>query len=164
MERNVTYSTTSEEETILVGRTLGSLLEAGDVVGLEGTLGSGKTQFAKGVGLGLGVGEDTVITSPSFTLVNEYEGRIRFSHMDLYRLEHVDDILLAGLDDYLYGDGVALVEWADRCPQAFPEWAVTVTLAITGETERRIVLSGAHARAQTILEILACTDGRDGRP
>ena len=85
MKRNVTYSTTSEEETVLIGRALGSLLEAGDVIGLEGALGSGKTRFAKGVGLGLGVGEGTVITSPSFALVNEYEGRVRFFRMRAIR-------------------------------------------------------------------------------
>lgn len=163
MKRNVTYSTTSEEETILLGRTLGSLLEGGDVVGLEGPLGSGKTRFAKGVGLGLGVGESTVITSPSFALVNEYEGRVRFFHLDLYRLEHVEDILLAGLDEYLYGEGVALIEWVDRFPQALPEWALTVTLTITGETRRRIAFSGVHARPQAVLEALACICGQDER-
>ena len=164
MKRNVTYSTTSEEETILLGRALGALLEAGDVIGVEGVLGSGKTRFAKGVGLGLGVDQGTVITSPSFALVNEYDGRVRFFHMDLYRLQHVDDILLAGLDEYLYGDGVALVEWADRCPQALPEWTVAVTLTITGETERHIAFSGAHARSQSVLESLTCTRRRESRP
>jgi len=163
MKRNVTYSTTSEEETILLGRALGSLLKAGDVVGLEGALGSGKTRFAKGVGTGLGVAEGTVITSPSFALVNDYEGRVRFFHLDLYRLEHVDDILLAGLDEYLYGDGVSVVEWADRCPQALPEWALSVTLTITGETQRRIDFSGVHARAQAVLETLASTFRRTNR-
>lgn len=150
-KKNITYSTTSDEETISLGRTLGGLLSAGDVVAAVGPLGSGKTWFAKGVGLGLGVPPTTVITSPSFALVNEYEGRLSFFHMDLYRLLGLDEILVAGLDEYFLGEGVALVEWADRCPEAIPDWAVTVLFTIEGKDERRIDFSGNHPRSFKIL-------------
>jgi tRNA threonylcarbamoyladenosine biosynthesis protein TsaE len=151
LKKNITYSTTSGEETINLGKSLGSQLNAGDVVGVTGALGSGKTWLAKGVGIGLGIRRETVITSPSFALVNEYEGRIFFYHLDLYRLKSMDEILMAGLDEYIRGEGVAYVEWADRCPQALPEWAVLVSLTIKGENERQIDFSGNHPRAQKIL-------------
>ena len=90
-EQSVTYYTSSDEETIKLGRRLGVALKEGDAVALVGELGSGKTCFTKGVGLGLGVPADVIITSPSFSLVNEYEGRYPFFHMDGYRLESLSD-------------------------------------------------------------------------
>jgi len=153
-KKNIIYSTTSDGETIRLGKAVGSVLFPGDVLGVVGTLGSGKTWFAKGVGLGLGVPPETVITSPSFALVNEYEGRVPFFHMDLYRLRGLEDFLAAGLEEVISEDGVALVEWAERCPQALPEQTVWVSFAIEGENERRIEISGSHPRALEILKAL----------
>jgi tRNA threonylcarbamoyladenosine biosynthesis protein TsaE len=112
-EKSLFFLTASDHETFRLGQELGRNLSPGDVVALIGELGSGKTCFAKGIGMGLGVASDTVITSPSFTLVNEYDGRCRFFHMDGYRLETLSDFLAAGLEEYLYQDGVAALEWAD---------------------------------------------------
>lgn len=153
-KRKITYSTDSDLETVRLGRRLGALLAGGDVVAVTGPLGSGKTWFAKGVGAGLGIPEQTVITSPSFSLVNEYEARITFYHMDLYRLDGLEEVLSAGLEEYLRVDGVALVEWADRCPEIIPAWAVHVKIVISDADRRRITFSGNHPRPVEIIDAL----------
>ncbi|NQU15039.1 MAG: tRNA (adenosine(37)-N6)-threonylcarbamoyltransferase complex ATPase subunit type 1 TsaE [Desulfobacteraceae bacterium] len=142
----------SDQETINLGRKLGSVLEEGDVIAMAGELGSGKTWFAKGVGSGLGVPEESVITSPSFALVNEYKGRCPFLHMDIYRLEEVSDFLSAGLDEYFYGNGVVVVEWADRWPSILPEWRLEVKFEIVDDQTRAITFSRDHPRAMEILK------------
>lgn len=105
----------SEAQTRRLGAHLAELLSPGDVLALAGELGTGKTRFAQGVGQGLGVRE--AIVSPTFTLIREYRGpgiRLPFFHIDLYRIEAAADVLTFGMDEYLYGDGVCLIEWADR--------------------------------------------------
>ncbi len=105
----------SEAQTRRLGARLAKLLSPGDVIALVGGLGAGKTRFAQGVGQGLGVTE--TIVSPTFTLVREYYGpeiRLPLFHVDLYRIENVAETLTFGLEEYLYGDGVCLIEWADR--------------------------------------------------
>lgn len=151
-ERSVTYSTVSDDETVNLGRKLGASLGEGDVIALVGELGSGKTWFTKGIGLGLDISSDTIITSPSFSLVNEYEGRYTFFHMDGYRLESLSDFLSAGLDEYLHQDGVVALEWADRWPEILPDWNLKVEIVIVDERSRKITLSGHHPRALEILE------------
>lgn len=151
-ERAVTFYTMSDEETVNLGRKLGAVLKKGDVIALVGELGSGKTWFTKGVGLGLGISSDTIITSPSFSLVNEYEGRTTFYHMDAYRLEGLSEFLSAGLEEYLYQDGVVAMEWADRWTEILPDWNIKVEIAIVDERSRKITLSGHHPRAQEVLE------------
>ena len=138
-----------------MGEALGSLLKDGDVIALIGELGSGKTWFTKGIALGLGISRERVVTSPSFALMNEYEGRHRLFHMDLYRLENIADFLSAGLDEYFYGDGVVVMEWAERWPEILPAHRVKVELTITGERSRRISLSGTQPRAAEILKQLS---------
>jgi len=124
------------------------------VLAVTGPLGSGKTWFAKGVALGLDVSGETVITSPSFALVNEYEGRLVFHHMDLYRLAGLEETLASGLEEYLHDEAVALVEWADRCPEILPAQTLTVVFLIEGPNRRRLTFEGEHPRAQEIIEAL----------
>ncbi len=152
---HLTIVTTSPEETIGVGRKLGSLLNDGEVVALRGTLGSGKTWFTKGLALGLGVHPDTVITSPSFTLLNEYQGRCRFYHMDLYRLGGPLEFASTGLEEFLFDGGVAAIEWADRVPEALPERRIDVDLAIIDDRRRQITLFGRYPRAVEIIKSIA---------
>ncbi len=152
------FETDSDQGTIALGRRLGNLLNAGDVVALVGELGSGKTWFAKGIGLGLGVGSGEIITSPSFTLVNEYPGRVPLYHIDLYRLESLSEALSAGMEEYFIPEAVAVVEWADRWPEMLPEQRVGVTLTILDEHTRRITVSGRHPRAVEIIEALEDTE------
>lgn len=150
-ERVLTYNTVSDRETIKLGQKLGAVLNEGDVIALVGELGSGKTWFAKGIAIGLGISPGTVITSPSFSLLNEYEGRCTFLHMDAYRLESLSDFISAGLDEYFFQDGVVAMEWADRWPEILPDWRVKVEFAIVDDHLRKITLSGYHARAVEIL-------------
>jgi tRNA threonylcarbamoyladenosine biosynthesis protein TsaE len=150
-ERVLTYNTVFDRETIKLGQKLGAVLNEGDVIALVGELGSGKTWFAKGIAIGLGISPGTVITSPSFSLLNEYEGRCTFFHMDAYRLESLSDFISAGLDEYFFQDGVVAMEWADRWPEILPDWRVKVEFAIVDDHLRKINLSGYHARAVEIL-------------
>lgn len=142
----------SNNETFNLGKVLGSLLSGGDMVALVGDLGSGKTWFTKGIAVGLGVDPGVVITSPSFALVNEYEGRLIFYHMDLYRLDDVSDIVMSGLYEYLYEEAVVIMEWADRWPEILPEYRVKVEMSIINEFQRDITLSGIHPRSIEIVE------------
>lgn len=146
--------TESDQETMELGQHLGSCLREGDVVALAGELGSGKTWFTKGIARGTGIGPDTIITSPSFALVNEYPGRITLFHMDVYRLESLAEVLAAGIEEYLYAGGVAVLEWADRWPEILPEETLKVELVILDETSRRFTFSGTHERAAALMEAL----------
>jgi len=148
-----TITTHSATETQELGESWGRQAERGWVIGLSGELGAGKTQLVKGLARGLGV---TVrVHSPTFTLVNEYGGgRLRLFHLDLYRLESREQIITAGLDDYLQPDGVTVIEWAERWPEvqslrskiSSPEsgvrspWPLVreVKIDVLGETKRRV--------------------------
>jgi tRNA threonylcarbamoyladenosine biosynthesis protein TsaE len=153
-EEHFTIISDSDQETILFGREIGSLLAQGDVVALVGELGSGKTYLAKGIAYGLGVGAGMVITSPSFALVNEYQGRVTLFHMDVYRLETLAEVLSAGLEEYLHSGGVVVLEWANRWPEILPEHAITVELLIIDDHSRKITLTGRSSRAAEILGAL----------
>lgn len=130
------FYTFGPDETKRLGARLGRCLNPDDVVALSGDLGTGKTCFAQGVALGLGLPSSLHITSPSFSLVNEYQGgRIRLYHMDAYRLESLDAFLDAGLEEYFYEGGVVVLEWSDRWPQVLPAASVRVALVIEGLSE-----------------------------
>ena len=135
MER-IGFTSGSPSDTIAVGAHIGRHARAGDLFLLFGELGAGKTQLIKGLAKGLGVADWEYVVSPSFTLLNTYEGRLTLCHVDLYRLEGVDAAQL-GIEEYL-DQGVAAVEWAEKASW----WGrpVTVTIHVTGEQERRIVL------------------------
>ena len=127
----------SPEETIAAGRTFGRNAEKGDVFALAGDLGAGKTQFVKGFVAGLESGAD--VTSPTFVLVHEYGGgRLPVYHFDFYRLENRDAILRLGFDDYVFGDGVSLIEWADRHPDLIPAHAKWLAFEWKDENTRVI--------------------------
>jgi len=135
------YLSNSDIETVDIGKRLGLILSRGDVVALSGVLGSGKTWFTKGIGLGVGVDPDEVIVSPSFSIVNEYEGRCLLYHMDLYRLDSYSDIISAGLDDYFNDQSVVVVEWPERCPDMLPSGYINVRIEILGENERSLEIN-----------------------
>ncbi len=109
---HVTLHSASASQTHRLGALLGGLLRPGDVVLLEGPLGAGKTALTQGIGAGLGVRE--TINSPTFTLLKEYTGRLPLHHFDLYRIEDPEELFTLGFEDYFSGDGVCVVEWADR--------------------------------------------------
>ncbi|MEY2559343.1 MAG: tRNA threonylcarbamoyladenosine biosynthesis protein TsaE [Verrucomicrobiota bacterium] len=127
----------SAEETIAVGRGYGQNARQGDVFALTGDLGAGKTQFVKGFVAGLG--SNAEVTSPTFVLVHEYEdGRLPVYHFDFYRLDHSDAVLRLGFDEYIFGDGVSLIEWADRYPDLIPKEANWFSFELNGENGRVI--------------------------
>lgn len=127
-----------EQETIEVGTTLGRNLGGGELLLLEGELGLGKTVLAKGIAAGIGVDPDEV-TSPSFTLVQEYEGgRVSLFHLDLYRLESTDELGSIGIEEILQGGGVVMVEWGERLPAYLRRGATRIRLHDVGEGSRRI--------------------------
>lgn len=143
-----TLLTSSAEATHAFGAALAPLLSPGDVLLLTGDLGAGKTQLTKGLATGLGVAEP--ITSPTFNILLVHEGRLPLYHLDLYRLEHAEE--LEDLDYFgtLEGDGVAVVEWGDRFIEALPLDGISVTLHIEGDEERRIELSPLGARGSEL--------------
>ena len=130
----------SPDETAALGRQLAETLSSGDVIALYGPLGSGKTCFAQGVGRGLGVTEP--ITSPTFTLIQEYPGRMPLYHLDLYRLETHRELRELGLEEYFYGAGVCLVEWADHGAAFLPDrrWDVHLDLVAENHQWRSVTI------------------------
>lgn len=139
----------SEAQTRRLGARLAALLNPGDVLALVGDLGSGKTRWAQGVCQGLGI--TVPVSSPTFTLVNEYQGRLPVYHIDLYRLENSAELLTFGLEDYLYGAGVSLIEWAERAASLLPPDYLKVEFFHLGETKRRLVL---RPRGQRFINVL----------
>ena len=130
--------THSREETIQLAEQLARELQKGDVLALYGDLGSGKTTFTKGIGKGLGVKDARHINSPTFVLIKEYEARIPMYHLDLYRLDNLEAIEDICVEEYIYGDGVAIVEWAEKIRDILPEKHIAVRFTIKGDEEREI--------------------------
>ncbi|MFY0545930.1 tRNA (adenosine(37)-N6)-threonylcarbamoyltransferase complex ATPase subunit type 1 TsaE [Brevibacillus sp. H7] len=130
------------EETQRFAEQLASFLQPGDFLSLEGNLGAGKTTFTQGLARGLGV--KAVVNSPTFTIIKEYQGRLPLYHMDVYRVG--DDVDSLGLDEYFYGDGVCVVEWASLIEDVLPEERLTVVLQPTddGGRECRLVPMGSR--------------------
>jgi tRNA threonylcarbamoyladenosine biosynthesis protein TsaE len=135
----------SEGETQRTGEQLGSLLSAGDIVCLYGELGTGKTVLTKGLAAGLGVTDRERVRSPSFVLIRQYRGRVPVYHADLYRLSDPTDIADIGLREWLGGEGVAIIEWADKLEASLPFTRLDVSLAYHGEAGRLITI---HPRGE----------------
>ncbi len=130
----------SPEETRAFGRRLAEQLRPGDVLLFYGNLGAGKSEMTRGIAEGLGVSGP--VTSPSFTILNVYDdGRVPLYHFDWYRLESAEELYEMGMDEYLGGDGVAVVEWPTQCPEAIPDTHLAVTLKPVGESDREITLT-----------------------
>jgi len=142
--------TTDAEATRALAASLAVAARAGDVVALHGDLGAGKTQFAKGFAVGLGI-VDTV-NSPSFVLMSEYAGRLPLFHLDLYRLADGNEALAGGLIDERQADGVALIEWAERLGTALPPRRLDVRIDGTGDEPRSIAISAGDASLVRYLE------------
>ncbi|MEW6016420.1 MAG: tRNA (adenosine(37)-N6)-threonylcarbamoyltransferase complex ATPase subunit type 1 TsaE [Candidatus Zixiibacteriota bacterium] len=126
-----------ESETVTLGRELAGFLEPGMLLSLSGPLGAGKTCFIKGIAQGLGIDENE-IKSPSFTLVNEYYGRLPLFHFDLYRMTNLTELKEIGWDDYLLRDGIIAVEWGEKASEFLPAERFEIQFRILTETEREI--------------------------
>ena len=136
----MTYLTNSPAQTEAVGAALGRIIPAGTIIAYRGDLGAGKTAFTRGLARGLGYADP--VTSPTYTIVNEYlGGRLPLFHFDMYRLASSDDLWDIGWEDYLDRNGVCAVEWSENVADAL-EGAISVTIEKTGEESRRITLEG----------------------
>jgi tRNA threonylcarbamoyladenosine biosynthesis protein TsaE len=131
-------TTASPEETIAAGERLALRLRPGSVVALRGGLGVGKTYFTKGIARGLGVREE--VTSPTYTIIAEYQGNLPFYHIDAYRLEGDEDFSSLGAEELLYGSGVSVIEWSERIPQSIPKDALIVEITLQEQNQRLITL------------------------
>lgn len=139
--------TNSEEETLLLAQNLAKLLKPGDVITLNGDLGSGKTTFTKGLAVGLGI--EQMITSPTFTIIKEYDGELPLYHMDAYRLEHSEEDI--GFAEYFYGDGISVVEWSQFIEDFLPEERLNIVIEYVSDNVRRLKFQpiGKHYRNMT---------------
>lgn len=148
------------EQTIELGKGIGRVLKSGDVVGLVGELGTGKTVMTKGIAKGLGVKVPKYVNSPSFVLIKEYKGRIPLYHLDLYRLDTLKMLRQIGPEEYLYGDGVTVIEWAQKVEPLLPEEYLRVELEVKGTDKRKIRLIPFGSRYKRLAEKIQRTGDR----
>lgn len=144
-------TTHNPEETSEIGVQIGKIAQAGDVILLVGNLGAGKTCLTQGIAWGLGI--DDYALSPSFVIMRELYGRLPLYHMDLYRLEHLEEVMDLGLDDYLYGKGVCAVEWADRALELLPTEYLLIEIDSEGN-QRRFRLTANNERYRGMIDKL----------
>ena len=133
------FNTKTAEETIQLGEKIGKMLKPGTVIAMEGTLAAGKTTITKGIAKALGITE--TITSPTFTLISEYEGNMPLYHMDVYRLDSAEDFLNLGVEDMIYdGNGVAIIEWSEKIRSELPKSTITIRLETAENNGRKITI------------------------
>jgi tRNA threonylcarbamoyladenosine biosynthesis protein TsaE len=133
------FITESAEETSNIGEQLGRLLSKGNIICLSGDLGAGKTAFTKGIAKGLGV--EDYVTSPTYTIINEYQGRLPLYHFDVYRLNDVEEMYELGYEEYFFGDGIVVLEWADIVRDIIPGDRLWITILNTkGDDSREIIM------------------------
>jgi tRNA threonylcarbamoyladenosine biosynthesis protein TsaE len=138
----------SPEATEDIAAIISSVARPGDIFALEGTLSAGKTAFARGFARGLGIGE--AVTSPSFPIIQEYDGTPPLFHMDLYRLGDSDEVIETGAQELWFGSGISLIEWPDRASDILPEHCIYLHFEIIGDTRRQIGIRGAAHRIEEI--------------
>ena len=135
----LTFTTKSAEETIALGRKIGGALKGGEIIAMQGTLAAGKTTMTKGIAESLGVAD--TITSPTFCLISEYEGRLPLYHMDVYRLDGGEDFINLGVEDMMYGNGVSIIEWSEKVMDELPRETIIIRIEPKeGSTERTITI------------------------
>lgn len=148
----------SPEMTYRIGRKLGQACQPGDWFGFSGELGAGKTHFVQGLARGLGVDPAIPITSPTFVIHCCYVGRITLNHLDLYRLDGVDQLFEIGYDELLEQEGVVAVEWYQRIPEALCEQGLTIEIGIIDYNSRRIEMTALGSRGVELIELLNAMD------
>lgn len=139
------------------GRRLGGVLFPGAVVALVGQLGAGKTHLTRAIAEGAGVANPAAVNSPTFVLIQEYPGRLPVYHFDAYRLSGSREFAELGADEYFSGDGVSVVEWADRVPAALPAERLTVTITVTGPDSRTFEVTASGDRYAAVVRALTAT-------
>jgi tRNA threonylcarbamoyladenosine biosynthesis protein TsaE len=156
-EKSIQIITCSANETFAFARGIGEKLQEGDILALSGELGSGKTCFTGGLARGLGVSENYQITSPTFTLINEYPAKYRLYHFDVYRLKDYYDMEDLGYEEYFAGKGVVVIEWAEKIAQIIPEAAIFINFEYIDDNKRKITINGPQQRLKVL-----CMDMKNG--
>ncbi len=165
METELMLASHAPEQTRYWGRVIGAALGRGDVVALQGELGAGKTTLAQGIAEGLGVSDGCYVTSPTFTLINEYQGRIPLYHLDFYRITSLAESQDLGLEEYLCGEGVAVIEWPEKIAIWLSGDYLLIKLVLVGYTERMLnVSSRGHRSAELVRHVALHQAGREGAP
>lgn len=154
MKDTITVRSKSAADTMAIGKIIGAAAVGGDVIALVGDLGTGKTCLSQGIARGLDVPEVYPITSPTFTLINEYPGRVTLYHFDIYRLQGAQDLEDMGYEDYFYGGGVTVIEWAERIKDILPPETLFITMNYLGEHDREMILAGNKDRIRQIKNLL----------
>jgi len=152
--------TRSAAQTRSWGKKLGRLLKGGEIVGLTGELGSGKTCFVRGIAEGSGVGKEAWVRSPTFTLINEYDGRLALYHIDLYRIESARELEELNLRDYLFSDGATVVEWFERLPKAEVDEYLLIAFEHGGGNKRKLTFTAHGRQYEEILERIQNSEAR----
>lgn len=148
----------SAEETFALGEQIGRLLKKGHIICLSGDLGAGKTALTKGIGSGIGVTD--YVTSPTYTIINEYEGRIPLYHFDVYRLEDAEEMYELGYEEYFFGDGAVVLEWADHVRELIPAERLWITiLKQQDENTREIILEETGEAYKSFVKELELNEG-----
>lgn len=140
------------QETLFFGNSLGEQVSGGDVICLDGELGAGKTTLTQAIAAGLKVPQKYYVTSPSFNVFHEYPGRIPLYHMDFYRLGDSDDVLTMGLDEYFYGNGVVVIEWAEKAEDLLPPDCLRLFLSAINKDQRKVDIHFFHERWKKTIE------------
>lgn len=148
------YRSASPAQTLALGEAVGSLTAAGDVIALIGELGTGKTLFVTGLARGLGIEPATYVSSPTFTIIHRYAGRLPLYHIDLYRIETPGSFASIGLDEYLEGDGVVVIEWADHGWGCLPTEMLTFRFRYAGSETRTIEIVPSGNRYNRLVRAL----------
>jgi tRNA threonylcarbamoyladenosine biosynthesis protein TsaE len=152
MEAPAGFTLSSTAETERFGQALGQLLFPGAVVALVGPLGAGKTLLTRAIAHGMGLSDPSIVTSPTFVLIQEYQARLPIYHFDVYRLKQGSDFIDLGVAEYFAGEGVSIIEWADKVTALLPGEYLQIDLEVTGKEQRRAVVT---ARGEQYSRLLA---------
>jgi tRNA threonylcarbamoyladenosine biosynthesis protein TsaE len=150
----LTLISSDPEETFRMGRMIGEALKEGDMVALIGELGAGKTSLTQGIARGLGIDEGYQITSPTFTLINEYPGRMNLVHLDVYRLGGSADLPDLGYEEFFFSKSVVVIEWAEKILDVLPDKTIFIKMTYLDQNRRRIEISGDRAQVMPITSAL----------
>jgi tRNA threonylcarbamoyladenosine biosynthesis protein TsaE len=156
-----TVISNSSRRTVSWGRKLGKFVQGGEIIGLVGELGTGKTTFVRGFAAGAGVGKDAWVRSPTFTLINEYQGRLPVYHIDLYRIGRAEEIDALNLRDYLYATGVSLIEWFEYLPAGEVDEYLEIKMAHSGRAGRELTFVAHGERYEELLAKLHNSMGKN---